>query len=195
MKSLKNIFLLVACVVCISAAPVKNTCVLTKEYTVTIHGTSNLHDWDEKVGTVSGDGIVNLNDDGTYDVNKVTMKMEVLSIKSNKGSIMNKNTYKALKADDHPQIIFTLNTPVKAVKINGTEKIFPVKGQLTIAGVTRPVEVQVKVMMPGQGKLLVAGAQTIKMTDYDIKPPKALLGTLKTGNEITINFKTTFAIK
>jgi hypothetical protein len=34
--------------------------------------------------------------------------------------------------------------------------------------------------------------QHVKMTDYDIIPPSALFGLLKTGDVITINFKTTF---
>ena len=32
----------------------------------------------------------------------------------------------------------------------------------------------------------------MKMTDYGIEPPKALLGTIKTGDDIKIIFKTVF---
>ncbi len=31
------------------------------------------------------------------------------------------------------------------------------------------------------------------MTDFDVKPPTALMGTIKTGDEITIVLNTTFA--
>jgi hypothetical protein len=51
---------------------------------------------------------------------------------------------------------------------------------------------QVKVFMPSTGQLAFEGSQTIKMTDYGITPPTALFGTLKTGDEITITFKTNF---
>ena len=195
MKSYKIFCLLITSLTCICASPVKNSYVLSKDYIVTIHGTSNLHPWDEKVGSVSGDGIVNPNSDGSYDLEAINIKMEVRSIKSDKGAIMNNNTYKALKADEHPQIIFAITSPAKSVQITAIEKTLAIKGNLTIAGVTKLVNMQVKMVMQAQGKLLFEGSQTIKMTDYNIKPPTALLGTLKTGNEITIHFKTIFALK
>ena len=64
------------------------------------------------------------------------------------------------------------------------------KGSLNIAGVTRPVDMMVKVLIRGNRKLIFEGSQTIKMSDFDIAPPTALFGTLKTGNEVAINFKT-----
>ena len=195
MKSLKKFSLALLLITCICAAPLKTSYTLSKEYTVTIHGTSNLHSWDEKVGTVTGEGTVNPNSDGSYDLEAMDIKMEVHSIKSDMGSIMNNNTYKALKADEHPQIIFALSTPVKSIQINTVEKTVAIKGNLTIAGVTKPVNMQVKIVMQAKGKLLFEGSQTILMTDYGVKPPRALLGTLKTGDEITINFKTSFIIK
>jgi len=195
MKLLKKLCLPVVSIACIFAVPASSTYTLSKDYTVTIHGTSNLHAWDEKVNTVSGDGTVNPNSDGSYNVTAIRIKMEVHSIKSDMGSIMNNNTYKALKADDYPQIIFALVAPVESIQVKAGEKTVMVKGNLTIAGVTRPVNVQVKIAMPEQRTLLFEGSQAIKMTDYGIKPPTALLGTLKTGNEITINFKTSFILK
>jgi polyisoprenoid-binding protein YceI len=195
MKSLKKICLVVLSIGSICAIPIKNVYILSKDYAVTIHGTSNLHNWDESVKTVTGEGAVNTNSDGSYDLEAINIKMEVHSIKSDMGSIMNNNTYKALKADENPQIIFALSSPAKSIQINTVEKTVSIKGNLTIAGVTRPVNMQVKIVMQAQGKLLFVGSQVIKMSDYDIKPPTALLGTLKTGNEITINFKTSFAIK
>jgi hypothetical protein len=36
------------------------------------------------------------------------------------------------------------------------------------------------------------GEKTFNMTDYAIEPPKALFGTITTGDEITIKFKSIF---
>jgi polyisoprenoid-binding protein YceI len=195
MKSLKQLCLAATAAACMCAVPLTTNYSLSNDYAVTIHGTSNLHNWDEKVGTVSGDGSINLNSDGSYDVDAMTIKMDVHSIKSDMGSIMNNNTYKALKADANPQIILALSMPLRSVKVSAGEKTVPVKANLTIAGVTRPVSMQVKVAMPERGKLLFEGAYILTMSDYGIKPPTALLGTLKTGNDITINFKTGFTLK
>lgn len=174
-----------------AVVPVKNSYTLA-ESKVTIHGTSNLHDWDQKVGTVSGDGIVSWNKDESFDLEAINIKLEVHSIKSDNGSVMDNKTYEALKADDHPQIIFILTTPVKSIQAKSKEKIISASGRLTIAGVTKPVVMQVKVFMKDQKTLAFEGSQVIKMTDYNVAPPTAFFGTMKTGNEITLQFKTSF---
>jgi polyisoprenoid-binding protein YceI len=195
MNSLRMNLVVVGAILLISATiSVSNNYTLAKDYTVTIHGTSNLHDWDETVGTVSGEGAVIWNSDGSFDLNTITIKMEVHSIKSTEGSMMNNNTYKALKADADPEIVFALSTPLKSIEGNASGKALLAKGKLTIAGITNPIDMQVKVSMQGHDKMAFEGSQTIKMTDYGINPPTALFGTLKTGNILTISFKTNFNI-
>jgi len=193
MSGFKN-FLLVAVTVVLTSAntDVKNTYTLSKGYTVSIHGTSNLHDWDENVVTVTGDGNVDWNGDANFDLNAMNIKMVVNSIKSTEGSMMDKNTYKALKADDHPDITFVLTAPVKSIQV-GTH-VIAAKINLTIAGVTKAIDMPVTATSVAHGNISFEGSKAIKMTDYGITPPVALFGTMKTGNEITIKFKTVFAI-
>ena len=176
-----------------AAAPVSNTFTLDKGYTVTINGTSNLHSWNEKVETVSGNSSVMLNADGSYDINAVSLVMVVHSIKSDMGAAMNNNTYKALKSDVDPDIRFSMDAPIKAIKPEASAQTVSANCKLTIAGVTKPVLMQVKISMPQKGAIGFEGSQAIKMTDYGVKPPVALFGALVTGDEITIHFKTTFS--
>lgn len=177
-------------------SPADNTrFVLSNDYAVTIHGTSNLHSWKEKVETVSGEAIIHLNDDGSFDLNTMTVRMDVRSIKSEKGTVMNNNTYKALKGNENPQIIFTLSFPVQSIPVKSDHQFISAKGNLSIAGITKAVDIKVSVLLQEHQKLFFEGSQTLRMTDYNIKPPVAILGTLKTGNEITINFKANFVIK
>jgi polyisoprenoid-binding protein YceI len=193
MKLFKTLLLLsLVVVLIINIALIQNGYTLTNDHTVTIHGTSNLHAWDENVQVVSGDGNVNWNKDGSFDLNAVNIKMNVHSIKSDMGAVMNNNTYKALKADTYPEIIFKLTVPIKSVQAKPNQNSISAKGTLTIAGVTKAVDMQVKVFMQEQNKLTFEGSQSINMTDFGINPPTALFGTLKTGNEITIYFKTNF---
>ncbi len=192
MLLLKNLYIITIAFLFIEASsPDKRIYALSKDSSITIHGTSNLHSWVERAGSFSGTSSVNLNDNATFDMEGVNIKIDVRSIKSEKGTIMNNNTYKALKADAYPQILFNLNVPVKSIpKINN--QFIIAKGTLSIAGITQSIDMKVKLTIFEQGKLSFEGAQTIKMTDYNIKPPTAMLGTLKTGNEITINFKVNF---
>jgi len=174
-----------------AAAPVKKAYTLSGDYSVSIHGTSNLHSWVEKVESVSGDGMVSWNKDGSFDLENINLKLEVHSIKSDNGSIMNNKTYEALKADRHPQIIFRLGVPVRSIQTKA-EKTISAKGHLTIAGVTRPVDMKVKVLMNENERLSLEGSQVIKMSDYAVVPPEAFFGSLKTGNEITLYYKISF---
>jgi hypothetical protein len=41
------------------------------------------------------------------------------------------------------------------------------------------------------GSISFAGSKKLKMTDYKIKPPTALLGSLTTGDEVEIVFQVT----
>ncbi|MCF6153975.1 MAG: YceI family protein [Candidatus Brocadia sp.] len=65
-----------------------------------------------------------------------------------------------------------------------SEGDYHVKGELTLHGVTRPIEFDVKTVVGDalQGKV------TISQKDYGIKPYKAFLGTLKVKNEVDVVF-------
>jgi len=194
MRSVKFLLLMALAIPFISSTTVNNSCTLSKDYVVTINGTSNLHNWTETVGTVSGNGSVSWNSDKTINLDAMKINMEVHSIKSTEGSIMNNNTYKALKADANPEIIIALNSPIKSIKPQLNTAPVSVSANLTIAGVTKSISIESKLSMQEQGKLVFEGSKSINMTDYGIKPPTALFGTLKTGNEITISFKTNFTL-
>ena len=43
------------------------------------------------------------------------------------------------------------------------------------------------------GQYQVSGAYPMKMTDFGIEPPTALLGTMTTGDDVTINFNLTLS--
>jgi polyisoprenoid-binding protein YceI len=175
--------------------PAQNTYTLAKNYIVTIHGTSNLRNWKDSVGRVTGELIADLAGDGRVDVQSMHIKMEVRSIKSDIGSGMDKKTYTALRADANPEIIFLLDAPVKLTQVNPGGQGILLKGELTLAGVCRPVIMKVSLFTLGQGKLQFAGSQAINMADYGVKPPTILFGTIKARPEITIQFKTNFINK
>src|SRR4051812_22527136 len=94
MKIFKTFILVIVAILFIKASG-KNRCryLLSGDYMVAIEGTSNLHNWEENVGRVSGEGMVNWRDEGCLDLESMSIKMDVLSIKSDAGFVMD-NTYK-----------------------------------------------------------------------------------------------------
>ena len=172
--------------------PAKNTYILTRDYAVTIDGTSNLRDWQEKVGEVTGDMTATVNEDKSIALRAIRISMKVLSIKSNIGRAMDNKTYEALKASAYPEIVFTVSAPVRLVQVRDCQAAIPVRGELALAGISKPMIMLVKTFAISQGVLQFEGSQTIKMSDYGVRPPTALFGTMRAGPDITIHFKTNF---
>jgi polyisoprenoid-binding protein YceI len=167
---------------------------LSGGYTVTIHGTMSIHDWVETIGEVTGDMVADPHAAGGADVRSIRIVMGVRSIRSDMGTVMDNKTYKALKAVADPQITFLLDAPVILLQLRRGEKPIALAGHLTLAGVTRPVVLLVDYFEVTSNSMRFEGRQVIKMTDFGVKPPSALFGTLRAGPDITIYFKTVFTI-
>tara|TARA_R110002050_G_scaffold100607_1_gene208331 strand:+ start:10354 stop:10938 length:585 start_codon:yes stop_codon:yes gene_type:complete len=158
------------------------------ESTLTVLGTSSIHDW--HITTETQSGKIVFIDVNTCKIEKCDISVVAESLKSGKNS-MDKNTYKALKTDDYKTINFQL-TDIKDVskKENGTYAVQSL-GYLTITGVKKQITLNFTVDTSG-GKINLTGEKKIKMTDFNIDPPKALFGTITTGDDLTIKFSTTF---
>jgi polyisoprenoid-binding protein YceI len=64
-------------------------------------------------------------------------------------------------------------------------------GYLTIAGTTNKIDLYALGKVGSDGSITFSGSKKLKMTDYKIKPPTALMGTMTTGDEIEIVFQVT----
>lgn len=155
---------------------------------VQIAGTSTLHDWVADVTKTTGHATLGIDNGTLTNIHQVSITMDAKTIKSEKGSGMDKNIYKALNTEKYPSISFVLTklTPVSANKVNA-------EGKLTIAGKTQTITMLVHSKTNLKGDYVFTGSKALKMTDFQIEPPVVLLGTLKTGDDITITFETTFA--
>lgn len=149
-----------------------------------ISGTSSLHDWDMVSSTATGKAEFVIESGKLMDVKTATIEMPAESIKSGKNA-MDKNAYAALKTKDNKQVKFTLKEFTQ--KGSGYEA----SGNFTIAGVTKTVSFPVSLSKSGE-KINFKGTHPFKLTDFNIDPPTALFGTVKTGNEVSIHFNVTF---
>ena len=147
------------------------------ESSMKISGTSTLHDWHIDVETFTAKA----NMTGET-LENASFTAVVKSLKSGTSS-MDDNTYEALKAKEYPNISF------KSTSITGTEGKLSVKGNLTIAGSTKPVTIATTLEKWTENSVTVKGSYTFKMSEFGIDPPRAMLGTIRTGDEITIDFK------
>lgn len=157
----------------------------TNKSSFVIEGTSSLHDWEMNSESFSGD-ISYTKTDTDFNLKSIAVKVGVRSLKSGK-NIMDKKCYAALKDETHPNIKYQFQKIKSIKKINDNLSNAILVGALTIAGKTKTVEIAVKITQK-EGVVIIEGEKPLKMSDFDVVPPTAILGTLKTGNEITIVF-------
>ena len=155
-----------------------------------VHGTSSLHDWHVDAEEQSGKIVITNTED--IEIKSLSFSVKAESLKSGKSS-MDNNTYKALNTDDYKTIDFKLNSVKQVEKVIENSFKVSVLGNMTISGVTKTISLELTLKLDGT-KVLIEGEKSILMTDYGIDPPKALLGTIKTGNKINIIFKSVFEI-
>jgi polyisoprenoid-binding protein YceI len=158
---------------------------------VEIAGTSTLHDWTADVTKVNGSGKISLKGKELSGISALSITMDAQSIKSEKGSTMDNNIYKTLKAKQYPAISFSLSK-VNSITPKGNAFEVNADGKITIAGVTKTVNLLVN-GTESNGGITFKGSKKLKMTDYGLEPPVMFLGTLKTGDEVTIRFETTLS--
>jgi len=149
---------------------------------LTVFGTSSLHDWEIEAEEFNSNADLAVTDNGVQ-IKSLSFTVPVKGLKSGK-SAMDDNTYKALKAKDHPTIKYQLKEATPSGDKTQT------KGMLTIAGVTKTVDMVVETKT--NNGVQFSGSITFNMTDYGVEPPTALFGTIKTGDEITVKFKVNY---
>ena len=122
---------------------------------------------------------------------KVVVTIPVTTLKSQHGK-MDKLMAEALKAKAHPRIRYELleATPKTATD---TKFVLATRGNLTIAGVTREIAMDVDGTRAADGRYTLTGAAPIRMTNFGIKPPTAMLNTIKTGDDVKVTFRWTVA--
>lgn len=158
---------------------------VVKSHAITVDGTSSLHDWTSDVTKIDWSGKLGLEGKTLKTVSDVTMKIDVASIKSSKGGTMDEKTYEAFKYEKYPTITFKLTNAT----VNGAS--VKVSGALTMAGVTKPIVMQVAAKVLDDGSVRFTGSQVINMKDYQMTPPKAVMGTIKVGEKVTLLYDLT----
>jgi polyisoprenoid-binding protein YceI len=118
-------------------------------------------------------------------VRAVTLNVPTAKMECGNGT-MNEHMLKALKAKDAPTIEFKLSAYDVAKGGAGVQGTMT--GTLTLGGQTRPVSVTAQGAAGPNGALHVTGAYDLNMTDYGLKAPSLMMGTMKVDPVVTVNF-------
>ena len=163
------------------------------DHQMTISGTSTMHDWVMSAEKMAIEGQFNWVDADMAKINDLIVSIEATDLKSDKGKIMDKNTFKAIKGDACPEITFEL-TGVSEVQKSQKNFTIVCEGNLTLAGTQKPITIETIGTWVTPDQLIIRGTEKLNMTTFGIEPPKFFMGALKTGDEVEITFEVTMSL-
>lgn len=159
---------------------------------ITVKGSSTLHDWD----AVSAN--IQLSADlpeewfqsqevwNTGELTGIEAKVPVRSLESGRRK-MNRDIQEALRMDQNPEIRFR---SLNAVPLPDTEKNgpfeFELSGYLLLAGEEREVQFLCTINREEKQRLRTICETGIDMTEFNIHPPTAFFGVLKTDEMVSV---------
>lgn len=194
----RNVFSLAAALtVALSMNAAAQTTVLapTASSKISVAGSSNVHEWScsgskfDATIEMDATSLTKPLAEVSKPIMKVVVNIPTKSVKCGKDK-MDENMYKALKADQFPTIKYELTGyKLDAPRTTATSFVALTEGNLTVAGTTTKVEIPVLATRKESGQFVGVGSVQMLMTDVGIKPPTALLGTMRTKNEIKISFE------
>ena len=101
---------------------------------------------------------------------------------------MNEHMRKALKANDHKTIQYRIAT-WELTPVGDDSAAVKTSGTLVMAGAEKPISVDLTAKRGAAGSWSLRGSKTIQMTEWGIKPPSLMFGTMKVRDPVTIRFE------
>lgn len=161
----------------------------SKENSIKVLGTSNVHDWamyaqkpvaEASFGALTGDEGV------PKTLNALSFSVAAGSLKSEHKSMDNR-AYKTIKAEAYPTITFKLiSSAITPAKKNAF--LIKATGILTIAGTSKTIVMHANGTVNEDNSISCSGQQKIKLTDFNIQPPSFLMGAMKVGDDLVIQY-------
>jgi len=159
-----------------------------QNFNLTVNGTSTLHDWEMKTSKIACTATFTFYEDGDLGgVTQLNFTMPAESLKGDRTG-MDANAYRSLNTSENPTITYNLTT----AKVSTDGKTITCTGKLTVAGVTRSIDMIAIAQLNKDKSITINGSKKINMRDYGIDPPSFMMGTVKTGEEVTISYNLTF---
>lgn len=191
-RILQHILLLHVWVILAFAAQAQQY-VISDASKISLNGTSTVNSFECKAGTLKFDYSVKHQIEGNgFRVPGVALIVPVHGLDC-ANRRMNRDLQDALQADRFPDIrldVFRINL-VPDARAEAEKKDTPqveLIGRMTLAGVSRDVTIRLSGWLDERLRLHGMGSLDVKMTDFGVEPPTALLGLVKAHDDITIHF-------
>lgn len=161
-----------------------------KVSSVEILGSSNLHNWTMTATDIEGSLAITFEEEKLIHIRSMQINIIAESLKSNKRE-MDKNTYKALQTNKFNSITYQHQSVISLNEVAKDNYHVDALGSLKVAGEEKVINLKF-ILITDADKIILKGEHKLDMTDFGIKPPTALFGTIKAGNEVVIKFESHF---
>lgn len=111
-------------------------------------------------------------------------------------AVMERDMNRALKAGAHPAIEFRFIGLRSHIEHDIDRNVYRARiaGQLELAGVQREIELMIRAERIAPDRFRIRAEMPVRMTDFGITPPTALLGIVKAHDELTVRFDMTLKV-
>ena len=160
---------------------------------IQIKGTSTLHDWTMDLRNFNSGFQIEQEGSLIKGIDNVTFSCKATDIKS-ESSLMDTKAYNALKAGNFPEIKFS-SISTTGLASEGTRFTGNLNGKLSVAGETHDITVPFNGTFVDSRTINITATTDLTMSSFNITPPTAFLGVLKTGDKISVSFTLQFVQK
>lgn len=172
--------------------PVANSMTLQPESRLWVEGTSTVRGFSCAAGTINAaveagtTGAVAATLSGQKAIRSVRIEIPAKSLDCDNGT-MNGHMYKALDADKHGSIVFSMNG-YEVSPNGGDAATVRLTGNLRLGGQEKPITMTAAAKQGPGGTLQVTGSQEVRLSEHGLKAPTLMMGTMKVGDAVQVKY-------
>lgn len=154
-----------------------------------VNGSSTLHDWEMQAEEMHAGLTAQFSDQQLQDISALKLQVKAQSLRGSKED-MNEDAHEALKTSRYEDITYEFQS-LENFSCNNSTCTARLNGYLTVAGTRKPVPVDIRIETTGD-RIKISGVKQLKMTYFDIEPPKTFLGLIKADEKVEVVFELSF---
>lgn len=191
---MKKIFSFLVIVIFWSLEPLmaQNYTVDNEASTLSVLGTSTLHDWKINAEQIEGSAKLVKKGETLTDISSLEINVPVANMFSGLDA-MDDHMRTAMTANDANSVQFKLTKILKMTPNTIGGYTIQAEGDLTIANNTKPIRLQVTMDKKNKDGCRFFGETMLDMTDFNVSPPTAEMGSIKTEKDVKVVFDVTFS--
>jgi hypothetical protein len=172
-----------------AADPPVQRLVVQPTSTVTVKGKTNVNKFDCSISKYAGhDTLIFVANQKNHALfRKGIVTLDATGFKCN-NPIITKDFDKTIRSEEFPTIVIDFVSFEEVPNFNAPEERFMGHLKVTMTGVTVPADLKCSMQRDAQGGIRLHGRHNFTFTDFNLKPPRKILGAIKIDETITVDF-------